>query len=77
MHFMMLQMMRLRLLKMQVDEILSDLDPRSMDYFIPLGCHVSGSIPLIAHFQFTLHRILLHYTYVSIWELDVGDDISL
>jgi len=69
MHFMMLEMMRLRLLKMQVDEILSDLDPTSMDYFIPLGCHVSGSIPLIAHFQFTFHCILLLYTYVSIWEL--------
>ncbi len=58
MHFMMLEMMSLRLLKLQVNEILSDLDPNSMDYFIPLGCHVSGSIPLIAHFS---SHYVVHY----------------
>jgi hypothetical protein len=45
MHFMMLEMMSLRLLKLQVNEILSDLDPNSMDYFIPLGwLHISVHI---------------------------------
>jgi hypothetical protein len=62
-HFTMLEMMRLRLLKMQVNEILSDLDPNSMDYFFPLGCHVSGSIPLIAHFQFTSHITALYLCF--------------